>query len=109
MSFETERKNVYAGWQPIIEQLHADLLALDPDYTVEQIKEKFGGLRYYVSMNLVPNHDEAYRLIAEAEEKSETVCEFCGELGKPRSPNGRGWIKTTCDACHQARIDAGQR
>jgi len=37
------------GWMPIIEQLDKDITALDPDYGVQQIKEKFGTLRYYAS------------------------------------------------------------
>jgi len=35
------------GWMPIIEQLDKDITALDPDYSITQIKEKFGTLRYY--------------------------------------------------------------
>ncbi len=35
------------GWFPLIARLHTDLLELDPNYVVLQIKEKFAGLRYY--------------------------------------------------------------
>jgi hypothetical protein len=35
------------GWLPVIERLHADLLKIDPNYVVAQVKEKFGGLRFY--------------------------------------------------------------
>lgn len=35
------------SWLPVIEKLHKDLLAIDPDYRVAQVKEKFGRLRYY--------------------------------------------------------------
>lgn len=34
-------------WFPIIEQTHQALEELIPGYTVLQIKQKFGGLRYY--------------------------------------------------------------
>lgn len=34
-------------WLPVIEHLHKDLLEIDPYYTVAQVKEKFGGLRFY--------------------------------------------------------------
>lgn len=36
-----------AGWFELIVDLDAALSALDPDYRVEQVKEKFGTLRYY--------------------------------------------------------------
>lgn len=35
------------NWLPIVEKLHRDLLEIDPGYVVAQVKEKFGGLRYY--------------------------------------------------------------
>lgn len=35
------------GWVPIIEQLDKDISALDPDYQIMQVKEKFGTLRFY--------------------------------------------------------------
>lgn len=35
------------NWLPIVEKLHKDLLKIDPDYVVAQVKEKFGSLRYY--------------------------------------------------------------
>lgn len=38
-------------WYPIIVECHRKLLELDPHYTVDQVKEKFGGLRYYFSMS----------------------------------------------------------
>jgi hypothetical protein len=34
-------------WYPIIKRTHDDLTKLLPEYNIEQIKEKFGGLRYY--------------------------------------------------------------
>ena len=36
-----------AGWYPIITVLDAALAELDPDYEVQQVKEKYGTLRYY--------------------------------------------------------------
>ncbi len=34
-------------WEELIVQLDKDLAVIDPDYQVQQVKEKFGGLRYY--------------------------------------------------------------
>ena len=38
---------VYEAWIPYIEKLDAELEALIPGYGVHQVKDKFGGLRYY--------------------------------------------------------------
>jgi hypothetical protein len=35
------------GWYPILVHLDTQLAAIDPGYVVHQVKEKFGGLRYY--------------------------------------------------------------
>jgi hypothetical protein len=59
-----------------------------------QAKEKFGGLRFYMSGET----DEMSKLIRKAEELSCITCEFCGAPGKSR--NG-GWILTLCDKCHR--------
>ena len=55
-----------------------------------QIKEKFGGLRIYVSGTTKSMLD----IIDRAEDKSETICEICGETGKVYKT--RGWMKTRC-------------
>ena len=73
----------------------------DPNYVsdyypvkFDQIKEKFGGLRVYIS-----GGDEYVRgLISMAEGWSYKSCERCGEKG---SPNKKGWIITLCDNCRK--------
>jgi hypothetical protein len=99
MDFETERRNVGQGWWPIVDKLHQDLLALDPDYQVAQIKEKFGELRYYIYISEGIDGETQQKmdaLTAVAEERSLTVCEKCGAPGKPDT--SRWWLKTTCEA-----------
>ena len=60
-----------------------------------QVKEKFGGLRFYVN-----NEDDYVRgAISMAESMSYRTCEECGDQGKGRSG---GWIRTLCDECHSA-------
>lgn len=58
-----------------------------------QVKEKFGGLRFYVS-----GGDEYVRGLIDAfESQSYVTCETCGNKGKRKN---RGyWIVTSCDAC----------
>lgn len=36
------------SWYPIIKETHDRLTKLIPGYNIAQIKEKFGGLRYYI-------------------------------------------------------------
>ena len=58
-----------------------------------QVKEKFGGLRFYVD-----NCDDYVRgVIAMAESMSYRTCEGCGTRGVKRTS---GWIRTLCDTCH---------
>lgn len=58
--------------------------------TATQVKEKFGGLRFYVDYAT----DVQYALITEAEDLCEKTCEVCGAPGTARTG---GWIKTLCD------------
>ncbi len=90
------------GWNPLLEDLCAKLhkLFTDAGLTGEdypavcQVKEKFGGLRFY--MNAIPQsvQKQAYDFITEAEERSMSTCEKCGAPGETRSG---GWIKVLCD------------
>jgi hypothetical protein len=36
-------------WMPAILELNDKLSMLDPDYKISQVKEKFGGLRFYAT------------------------------------------------------------
>lgn len=55
-----------------------------------QVKEKFGGLRFYTS-----GADEYVTgAVAMAESLSFAICETCG---KPAQPRQGGWIQTLCD------------
>jgi hypothetical protein len=58
---------------------------------VSQIKEKFGGLRFYTG----PIDDTIDGMISFAEVMSIHTCEQCGSPGKRR--NDIGWIQTLCD------------
>ena len=63
---------------------------------VLQIKEKFGGLRFYCS----GGNSETAAMIRMAEAWASKTCEECGDRGKSRSG---GWVKTLCDEHHLAR------
>lgn len=65
---------------------------------IQQIKEKFGGMRFYVNHS---THDQELA-IGFVEAMSTRVCEVCGSPGTRRSG---GWIKTLCDKHHQESKD----
>jgi len=60
--------------------------------TLDQVKEKFGTLRFYYS-----GGDEYIDgLVSMAESMSAITCETCG---KPGTQTSGGWIKTICEPC----------
>lgn len=61
-----------------------------PQVVVEQVKEKFGTLRFYV------RGGDKYTdgMIRMAEAMSAATCEVCGDRGQMR---GHGWFYTACD------------
>ena len=58
--------------------------------TVEQIKEKFGGLRFYYQ----GGDAHISGMVTMAEVWAHRTCETCGDPGKQRSG---GWVRTLCD------------
>jgi len=64
---------------------------------IAQIKEKFGGLRYYADGDVDEQMDG---MIDFAESLSYTICEECGAPGKLR---GGGWMRTLCDKHEEER------
>lgn len=85
---------VGSGWHPLIRDLVDNLFAAGWDGVIAQVKEKFGGLRFYIG----GGNDEIFELIHEAEGKSYEICEDCGKPGKLRED--RSWIRTLCNDCH---------
>ena len=88
------------GWWSIIELLCSNIQhhidwknkqsEVVPQVTVAQIKEKFGGLRFYYD----GGDDEIRGMVRIAEVWADASCETCGAPGKRREG---GWIKTLCD------------
>ncbi len=79
------------------EQLEKDLAdAIEELPVIMQVKEKFGGLRFYVH-----NGNEKIRnYISFAEAMSGCTCEECGAPGEPRND---GWVKVLCTKHHNER------
>lgn len=97
------------GWWPILEILCANIQQhLDwrnreseviPQVVVEQVKEKFGGLRFYYQ----GGDEQIHGMVRMAEAWADSCCEECCAPGRRRDG---GWIRTLCDmheAEHQKR------
>jgi hypothetical protein len=66
----------------------------DLQVVAAQVKEKFGGLRFYVGYA----DEEVHGMIRMAEAMSYKLCEECGNPGKSSND---GWIRTLCAPCRE--------
>lgn len=92
------------GWYGLINKLNQDLLEIDSEYRVSQVKEKFGGLRYYTENTSKEMNNRIY----EAERQSLQTCENCGsrESVMTKSDNEPyGWIRSLCDDCRKYFVE----
>lgn len=83
------------GWAPIVERLCRDLHATEAGMPrVIQIKQKLGGLRFYVEGLLT---DEQEMFVNHACEQASKTCERCGDPGRLRQlPSNH---QVLCDPC----------
>ena len=81
------------GWFDLVWRLCEAIEALGPDegFKVEQVKEKFGTLRFYVS----GGNEAIHELIWKVQGQSHHICEVCGQPGSLR--DDRRWIRTLCE------------
>lgn len=99
------------GWWPILQALCANIQhhtdwwnknretrPVVEQVVIEQIKEKFGGLRFYYT----GGDDKVRGMVAMAEAWADRSCEECGA---PGTAGGKGWIKTLCPV-HRAEADS---
>lgn len=69
-------------------------------YWACQIKEKFGGLRFYLNEAT----DEMWKITRKVEALSEYVCEECGDRGNTVKRQTIGnWLQTLCRSCRTDR------
>ena len=73
-----------------------------PQVTLDQVKEKYGTLRFYYS----GGDDVIDGMVRMAESMTEVTCEECGNVGERR---GGGWVHTYCTPCEEARELARQK
>ena len=89
---------VDSGWYKLIKDLIVDLIELGWNKQTCQVKEKFGGLRFYINAG----SEEIHNRIIQAERDSYEICEVTGKPGKFR--NDLGWYVTLCDEEYEKRI-----
>lgn len=82
------------GWYLLLKELIDDLIEMGWDKQITQVKEKFGGLRFYIN----GGSDDIHKRIGDAETLSYIICERCGNVGEFR--RDLGWYLTLCDDHH---------
>ncbi|MBV8879509.1 MAG: hypothetical protein JO332_06085 [Planctomycetaceae bacterium] len=116
--------NCGRGWLPIVLKLLRDVDDVWRGFPVEgapercwcpvEVKEKFGGLRFYVHVLVPPRKTDPpdriadvnartqkmNELIRKAEEACAGLCEDCGNAASgPRWVNN--WVRTVCQSCYE--------
>jgi hypothetical protein len=84
------------GWAELVLECHKRLVDFDGNYKVLQIKEKFGGLRYYFMPSNPAFTRTMHLRIIDLEKRSYLTCEVCGNPGNLRTRRPNGWMKTLC-------------
>lgn len=77
------------GWWDIIVKCDRDLAEIDPDYSVYQIKEKMGGLRYYYNPSNPIFISQMDKVVAKYERICSMTCEKTGYPGILMRRNGQ--------------------
>ena len=90
VSLKEAQQCVGKGWAHLVKKCY-DICEKEK-INILQIKEKFGGLRFYV--NREP--PRLSQMIEKCENESLVTCEDCGKKGTQRRG---GWIRTLCDGC----------
>jgi hypothetical protein len=106
------------GW----EKLYGPLFQLCKllDINVAQVKEKFGGLRFYVGDVPEEYYDMVYAFISAIEADSYHVCEECGIRNRGYRDEDKtytsvkvttegDWMLTLCEECRQKRDERRQK
>ena len=117
------------GWYDLIYELCEEIMKAytdegrPMDLVVDQIKEKFGTLRFYYHFDGQPEalqaidfigvggirmmskgtpfEDKIASIVVKYEKKSGQICECCGSAGILRPD--LGWVLTLCDSCYEQR------
>ena len=85
--------DVGPGWLPMIDELCSKLKETGLDVKAQQVKEKFGGLRFYTNNESEPLD----KLVTYYENKSYHICDTCGS--EEHIGYTSGWMRTLCKSC----------
>ena len=88
------------GWLPIVEEALDKMIAAGWDKQLDQVKQKFCGLRIYTGIA----SDEVRKIIAKAEAKANIACEHCGQPHGLEIPRGGIALCPACEAKDMAAI-----
>lgn len=87
------------GWKKLLDSIFK--IMQETDRTVGQVKEKFGGLRFYTD-DPSKEPPALKDVIRRAEIESFKVCEDCGT--KKSVTTEGSWLKTLCKSCRCNRL-----
>lgn len=101
-------KDAPEGWIPLVDDTIRALNEVAPGWTCQQIKEKFGGLRFYFAPPEGAGEDlklACEAIVQNAETIADRICQDCGEFAKLRKtrvnddgdPDPFSWWLTLCD------------
>ena len=117
--------------EPMMQEIYDCYASFDkePDLLIEQIKEKWGGLRFYYSID--KDHRQAIhgfdgiggsgvrlkdnssdlakniaKIVSKYEFKSKEICIYCGERGEIRNTI---YVLCLCDKCLQKRKEQSEK
>lgn len=82
-------------WVAFVERKEREIPKPVPQVIAVQVKEKFGGLRFYYT----GGDDYINGMVRLAEIMSYRTCEKCGNIGEYKRRD-RGYIQTLCDNCY---------
>jgi hypothetical protein len=88
--------DVDEGWYQLVIDCDKELTGVDPNYQIYQVKEKFGGLRYYTKPSNIDDKHTLMRIgdiISKYEDIASKTCSATGGPGVLMKSIG-GWRKT---------------
>ena len=91
------------GWVQIAQQMIEECEAIEPNYTIADMKEKWGELRV---VSYIPDKerwstpsDHADKLIEIEDKYTGQSARICCRCGKPATKYSTDWILPWCDDC----------
>jgi hypothetical protein len=73
--------DVDEGWYQLVIDCDRELTVIDPDYQIAQVKQKFGGLRYYFQPSMPGTKKAMDEVVTKYEAVAAVTCEATGNPG----------------------------